>query len=118
INLNGVDCLALFDSGSTMSGVSQGVVDVAKIPSFALEPPLTLQLGCVGSRSKINFGANTTMSVGALQNEKVYLDIVNLDRYDVVIGTPFMHDYGVVLDFEKGAIKIKGAWIPALKGGE
>ncbi|KZV59623.1 hypothetical protein PENSPDRAFT_595105, partial [Peniophora sp. CONT] len=118
VNLNGVDCLALFDSGSTMSGVSQGVVDVAKIPSFALEPPLTLQLGCVGSRSKINFGANTTMSVGALKNEKVYLDIVNLDRYDVVIGTPFMHDYGVVLDFEKGAVKINGAWVPALKGGE
>ena len=65
-----------------------------------------------------NFGANTTMSVGALKNESVYLDIVNLDRYDVVIGTPFMHDYGVVLDFEKGAIRINGAWVPALKGGE
>lgn len=101
-----------------MSGISQSVIDVAKIPSFELSPSLTLQLGCVGSRSKINFGANTSMTVGALQNEPVYLDIVNLDRYDVVLGTPFMHDYGVVLDFEKGAIRINGSWVPSLKGGE
>ena len=58
------------------------------------------------------------MMVGALRNEPVYLDVVNLDRYDVIIGTPFMHDYGVVLDFEKGAIRVNGTWIPALKGGE
>ena len=29
-----------------------------------------------------------------------------------------MHDYGVVLDFRKGAIRINGEWVPSLKGGE
>ncbi|KZV61612.1 hypothetical protein PENSPDRAFT_565776, partial [Peniophora sp. CONT] len=108
VNLNGINCLALFGSGSTMSGESQAAVDVAKIPRFNLEPPLTWQLGCVGSRLRINLGANTSMTVGTLHNEPVYLDVVNLDRYNVVIGTPFMHDYGVMLDFEKGAICIQG----------
>jgi hypothetical protein len=35
----------------------------------------------------------------------VYFDIVNLDRYDGVIGTPFMNKHGIILDFGKREIR-------------
>lgn len=46
--------------------------------------------------------------------EKEYFDIMNLDRYDIVIGTLFMHKYGVVLDFENVCVIINGKKIPTI----
>ncbi|KZV59657.1 hypothetical protein PENSPDRAFT_595041 [Peniophora sp. CONT] len=118
VNVNGLKCLALFDSGSTTTCIAPAVADVAKIRTFPLNNPVTLQLGCVGSRSKINYGATTRISVGSLVNEDVYVDLVNLDKYDMVLGTPFMNKYKCVLDFENGGVRINGQWVPSLIGGE
>ncbi|KZV59609.1 hypothetical protein PENSPDRAFT_595136, partial [Peniophora sp. CONT] len=118
VKVNGLKCLALFDSGSTTTCVSPAVADVTKMRTFNLKNPVTLQLGCVGSRSKINYGAQARISVGSLSDEDVYVDLVNLDKYDMVLGTPFMNKYKCKLDFEQGGVMINGAWVPSLKGGE
>ncbi|KAH7902890.1 hypothetical protein BJ138DRAFT_987968, partial [Hygrophoropsis aurantiaca] len=60
VTLNGFKAYALFDSGSTTDSVSPQVTKVAKLPVFQLENPVTLQLGCVGSRSKIFYGCEVT----------------------------------------------------------
>ena len=86
---------------------------VAGIKAFELENPAILQLGCVGSRSRINYGANVPVIWGQFKGE-VYFDVVNLDRYDAVLGTPFMRKFGVCLDFAKSAICIGDIAIPAL----
>ena len=41
-----------------------------------------------------------------------YLDVVDIDRYDAVLGTVFMHKYGVVLNFENRTISIQRQEIP------
>jgi hypothetical protein len=35
-----------------------------------------------------------------------YFDIVNIDRYDVTLGTVFMRKHGIVLDFKRNQVRI------------
>ncbi len=41
-----------------------------------------------------------------------YVDIVNIDRYDLLMGTPFMHRHNVILDFDKKCVMVDGKDIP------
>jgi hypothetical protein len=118
IKLNGVKAYTLFDSGSTTDSVSPDFTRVAMMPVKTLEDPVTLQLGCVGSRSKINYGTEVDLEFASITNS-TYLDIANLDKYDSILGTPFLRRNGISLDFENQEIVIRGQTrIPALPEGE
>lgn len=43
-----------------------------------------------------------------------YFDVVNIDWYEVLIGTPFMHQHKVVLDFNRKCMRVNGHDIPAI----
>ncbi|KAI0057642.1 hypothetical protein BV25DRAFT_1769138, partial [Artomyces pyxidatus] len=117
VEVNGLKAYTLFDSGSTTVSITPDFARVSKIPLIQLENPVVLQLGCVGSRSKINFGANVNLKFGPV-DAPTYVDIVNIDRYDMIIGTPFLRKHGVNLDFEHQVVRIRGAPIPVLSEGE
>ena len=118
VSINGVKAYTLFDSGSTTDSISPDFTRVAQVPVKTLEDPVTLQLGCVGSRSKINYGAETDLEFASI-NVSTYLDVANLDKYDSILGTPFLRRHGISLDFENQEIVIRGTLrIPALKEGE
>ena len=103
----------MFDSGSITSAVTPEYSHIAQTPKVVLEDQVVLQLGCSGSRSKINFGTHTPVSFGLLKSVETYFDIVNLDWYNCMFGTPFMNKHGVVLDFRNREIVIWGHCIPA-----
>jgi hypothetical protein len=108
----------LFDSGSTTDTVSPDFARVSNVPILRLEKPATLQLGCSGSRSKINFATISVVEFGSTTT-KNYLDIANLDKYDCILGTLFLRKHGISLDFEFQEIVIHGKLrIPALPEGE
>jgi hypothetical protein len=44
---------------------------------------------------------------GSLSSEE-YFDVVNLDRFDAIMGTKYMRKHGISLDFEHNVIRIKG----------
>ena len=44
-----------------------------------------------------------------------YVDIANFDRYDMIIGTPWMQKNKVVLDLINDEIILDGTTIPAIK---
>ena len=118
ITINGVKAYALFDSGSTTDAVSPDFTRVATLPVYELDNPVTLQLGCVGSRSKINYASTARVGFGSI-NIDTYLDIANLDKYDTILGTPFLSKHGISLDFEHKEIVIRGTKrIRALPEGE
>ena len=75
------------------------------IKTFALEKLIALQLAC-GSRSMINYGTHMTIKLGHKVVEE-YFDIVNVEHYDAILGTPFLRKMGIVLDFRSPGI----AWI-------
>ena len=104
----------LWDTGSTMTGITQSFVDVAKITVFPLKNPYMLQLGTVGSHASVNYGAFVDVAThGTSQRE--YVDVVNFDYYNMIIGTPFMHSRKVILNFENDSIKIGNQSISATK---
>ena len=118
VNLNGVKVYTLFDSGSTTDSISPDFTRVAMMPVKTLDDPVTLQLGCVGSRSKINYGTEVPLEFSSITGS-IYLDVANLDKYDSILGTPFLRRNGISLDFENQEIVIRGKTrIPALPEGE
>ena len=118
VTINWVKAYTLFDSGSTTDAVSPDFTRVSNVPILRLDKPATLQLGCSGSRSKINFATIAVVEFGST-TAKIYLDIANLDKYDCILGTPFLRKHGISLDFQFQEIVICGKLhIPALPEGE
>jgi hypothetical protein len=98
VKINGIKALALFDSRSTTDCITPEFAFALKAKQFKLEEQVILQLGCVGSRSKISYSTQVPINVCDIK-DKVYFDLVNIDQYDCIISTPFMNTYGVCLDF-------------------
>ncbi|KAF8146263.1 hypothetical protein K438DRAFT_1470657, partial [Mycena galopus ATCC 62051] len=98
------EAYALFDSRSNTDSMTPEYAHGIQGVRIPLAEQVTLQLGCVGSRSKISYGTRVPVEFGGVRGH-VYFDQVNLDRYDVVIGTPFMNKHGVVLDFERREVR-------------
>ena len=117
VEVNGVKAFTLFDSGSTTDSITPEFAFATKAKQITLEDQVILQLGCVGSRSKICYGTRIPVNVCGIQ-EEVYFDLVNLDRYDCIIGTPFMNTHGVCLDFKNRTITINGVACPAMTRDE
>ena len=118
IDVNGTKAYTLFDSGSTTDAISPDFTRVARLPILELENPVTLQLGCSGSRSKINYGSEANVKFASITSD-TYLDVANLDKYDSILGTPFMRRHGIILDFETQEIVIRSKLrILALPEGE
>ncbi|KDQ50817.1 hypothetical protein JAAARDRAFT_141400 [Jaapia argillacea MUCL 33604] len=117
VNIDGVSAFALLDSGSTTDSLSPSFAAVAKIPVSELEEPVPLQLGCVGSRSSILYGAMAEIQFRP-NTVRHYFDIVNIDRYNAVSGMAFMQRMGISLDFKHDIMKSGSTPITLFKGGE
>jgi hypothetical protein len=118
VRVNDLNAYALLDSGCTTVSVTHDFARVAKLRVMQLENPVTLQLGTVGSRSMINFRAVSHLELGPIRDDNAYMDVINLDRYDMIIGTPFMRKHGLVLDFDKDILTIRGKAIQPLTIGQ
>ena len=82
---------------------------------FALEKPIALQLACIGGQSMINYRTHVTIKIGCKVVEE-YFDIVNVEHYDAILGTPFLRKMGIVLDFRSpGMARIGNEVIPTGK---
>jgi hypothetical protein len=118
VTINSVCALTLFDSGSTTDSVSLDFTQVMDLRLFQVMKQVALQLGCVGSRGSINYGVCPNISFMSIQEHPYYLDIVNIDRYNCILSTPFMHEHNIMLDFGISAILIHSQKVLALSGKE
>ncbi len=107
VNINGLDAVTLWDSRSMLTAMAPTFADVAKVLVSQLRNPVFLQLGTVGSHAKINFGITTKVMMTGFASME-YFNVVNIDKYDAIIETPFMHRNYVILDFEKKQVVING----------
>ena len=114
VSVGGFQAWTLWDSGSTTTGITPTFAQVAEITVFPLSNPHTLQLGTVGSRSTMNYGMETLVTAPGI-NSTIYMDITNFDRYDMIVGTPFMRANRVHLDFEHNWVIVNGVAMPATK---
>ncbi|KAJ7197076.1 hypothetical protein C8J57DRAFT_1106032 [Mycena rebaudengoi] len=104
LNINGTEAYTLIDTGSTTNSITPEFAKATKAPCIVLKEQVTLQLGCVGSQSRINFGTRVPVEFGGIKGF-VYFDQVNLDRYDCIISTPFLNRHGAIIDFQKRELR-------------
>jgi hypothetical protein len=106
-DINGLKAWTLWDSGSTTTRIMPAFAELARIPVDELKDPHVLQLGTVGSRSAIKYGADVIVSIDDEQ-VSTYVDIANFDHYEMIIGTPFIRRNKVVLDFGMDEVIFRG----------
>jgi hypothetical protein len=112
--INGHKAHVLLDGGSMLDMVSANFVAVHKLDMFQLKTLLKLQMATSGSCSIINYGAKAELQVGGLKEQR-YFDVVNLDHYQVILGTPFLKHHGVMLNYaDHGSFKLDGRWFPVM----
>ncbi|KAG6873972.1 hypothetical protein C0992_008183 [Termitomyces sp. T32_za158] len=107
VEVNGHKAWTLWDSGSTTTGVTPQFCQVHNIYVSELKEPLLLQLGTVGSQAAVQFGMQATVACTGMTTRE-YMDVANFDRYDMIVGTPYMRKHHVILDFEKNKIVVGG----------
>ena len=86
--------------------ISPNFIRAAKIEPFPLDKPIGIQLAVTGSKSVINYGANVTIEYEGRES-KEYFDIINIDYYDVILGTPFLRKHEVIIDFVNNCLRMK-----------
>ena len=54
--------------------------------------------------------------MGDLKQQR-YFDVVNLDRYQVILGTPFLKEHKIMLNYAgSGKFKLGDQWFPVKEG--
>jgi hypothetical protein len=110
--INGVKAHCLLDSVSEGVLLSPEFTRATGMKTFALKQPIALQLACVGSRSTINYGTNTTIRFGCKIYDE-YFDVANIEYCDVILGMPFLRKLGITLDFTSpGVVRIGNESVP------
>ena len=115
--INGHKALTMLDTGSTSNFVSPAFTTVHRICAFPLEQQLTLQLGCVGSHSRITHGAHAQMRIGAF-DAQLYFDVANINRYDCILGIPFLRQNAAIVDFGRQVLRIRRGDVPMIQDSE
>ena len=81
-------------------------IRAARIKHFPLDKPIGIQLAVTGSRSVINYDANATIKYNG-KELKEHFNIVNIDYYDAILGTPFLRKHKVIIDFVNDWLRIE-----------
>ena len=96
---------ALVDLGSLGDFVSSTLVDQLKLKHTLLDKAVGLQLAVQGSRSRINSVVSMRLTYQNI-DEAHHFDVVNLNEYDVILGTPWMYQHQVCIGLNPARIVI------------
>ena len=104
----------MLDSRCTTDAITLEMTRIADLKVYELKEQVPLQLSTKGSQTKINYGAKVCLEYGPV-NADHYLDIVNIDRYDVTLGMVFMRKHRIVLHFDKNQVRQQNVVLPTLQ---
>ncbi|KAG9123237.1 hypothetical protein FRC07_000065 [Ceratobasidium sp. 392] len=110
--VGGVLAHVMFDSRSGTNMVSPEFVRATRLKPVELDNPVGLQMALIGSQGQINFGLNTQLKVGPYDRTH-YFDISNIEKYDVLLGMPFLRRARACLDFSTNEVVIGTERLPS-----
>ena len=117
VKINGEPIRALLDTGSMADFLSTTIVDQLRLPRTVYEKALPVQLAVHGSRSKINCGTTVNFQYQTIDCDRRF-DIVNLDNYDAILGTPFLYQHQVAVAFNPSRVIVGSSEPLEMKGPE
>ncbi|KAG6877161.1 hypothetical protein C0993_009814 [Termitomyces sp. T159_Od127] len=94
VKVNGHPVRALIDSGSLGDFMSTTSAEQLKVRRLELADPIPVQLAVQGSRSRVNYGTTVRLDYQTISNDR-YFDIMNLNGYDLILGTPWIYQHRV-----------------------
>ena len=86
--------------------MSTTLADQLKLDTEVLAKPLPIQLAVTGSRTKVNRSVTVNVQYQTIA-ESHRFDIMNLDGYDIILGTPFMFQHQMLLGFNPTQVIVK-----------
>ena len=98
LTINGKVVRALIDTGSLSDFISNTVADQLKLNRVRLQTPITCQLAASGSRTQIQYYTYVEVEYQNVRETRRF-DIMNIDGFDCVLGTPFLFQHGIVMGF-------------------
>lgn len=101
--------------GSMADFVSMTVADKLKLQRETYAKPLSVQLAVHSSRSKINCGTMVRFQYQTIDCKRRF-DIVNLDNYDVILGTPFLYQHKAAIGLNPPCVVV-GSRDPVVMNG-
>jgi hypothetical protein len=116
VHVNGHPARALLDSGSLGDFISSTMADQLSVNRELLSSPLSLQLAVQGSRSKVNARAKVNLQYQTI-NETRTLDIININNYDLILGTPWLYQHQVCIGFNPARVVVGSDSAQPLKSG-
>src|SRR5437588_4213926 len=106
VKVNNQPCRALLDSGSLFDFISTTLVDQLRLELNILDTPLPLQLAVSGSHSKVKVTVSPLLEYQDIK-EKWWLDVVNLNTYDLILRTLFLYQHQILLGFNPTQVTIQ-----------
>lgn len=110
VHVNSQPAQALIDTGSLANFVSLTLVEQLKLECVMLEKPLTIQLAVQGSRLKVNFSVKVRFQYQGTDYAR-YFDVINLQSYDMILGTLFLYQHQVMVGLNSPRI-VRGSKVP------
>jgi hypothetical protein len=117
IKVNGIEAYTCWDSRSELDAISPNFTRATGVEPAAKKSALRICLGTKGSSATTSYEVSPTLDFG---NTKFThnLDVVNLDRWDLLLGSPFWNKHGVVLNYNDQTICFGDTVINALSQEE
>jgi hypothetical protein len=113
LKVNGVEAFVCFDSGSELDAISPDFVRAIGIKPIAKDISIKIRLATKGSTSMTSYKVEVNLDLGDATMDHP-LEILNLDRWDMILGSYFCEHYNVHIDYENKTIKIGKTTINAL----
>jgi hypothetical protein len=117
LKVNGVDAFICFDSGSELDAISPDFARAVGIKPTAKDASIKVCLATKGSTSTTSYEVEVNIDLGEATLEHP-LEVLNLDRWDVILGSYFCEHYNVRIDYEKKVIHIGDIMIKTLSKDE
>lgn len=114
VKIDGVEALVLFDSGSEIDCISPDFARAIGLQHETKDSPVLLKLATKGQHSTCSYEVKPTLEFAGNVSIPVCLDVINLDRWDILLGSPFSNMFGVLLNFKDRTINWDDVKIPAL----
>ena len=117
VKINSHPIWALLDTGSMADFLSTTVANQLQLTRTTYEKLLPVQLVVHGSRSKINCGTTIRFQYQTIDCNRRF-DLVNLDNYNAILGTPFLYQHQVAIGFNPSCVVVGSNEPLKMKGPE